>query len=134
MTWRIQKVQIESSRFFHRGGFFSSTRFNIIEIKGGRHGEKRLIAYLFLFAFAFILANCGGNGGDENDSSATIAPSGPPTSGTAQLIAGTGAAGYPQIAMDASGNAIAVWSQSDGTRNNIWAHWFNGDNLRYRKC
>ena len=28
----------------------------------------------------------------------------------------------PKIAIDASGNAIAVWSQSDGTRNNIWAN------------
>lgn len=27
-----------------------------------------------------------------------------------------------QIAMDASGNAMAVWRQSDGTRDNIWAN------------
>jgi hypothetical protein len=27
----------------------------------------------------------------------------------------------PQIAMDRSGHAIAVWTQSDGTRGNIWA-------------
>jgi hypothetical protein len=26
------------------------------------------------------------------------------------------------VAMDDNGNAIAVWSQSDGTRNNIWAN------------
>jgi hypothetical protein len=32
-----------------------------------------------------------------------------------------GSALYPQIAFDTSGNAIAVWSQSDGTRDNIWA-------------
>jgi hypothetical protein len=32
-----------------------------------------------------------------------------------------GDASGPQIAMDPSGNAIAVWQQSDGTRNNIWA-------------
>lgn len=27
----------------------------------------------------------------------------------------------PQVAMDNAGNAVAVWQQSDGTRNNIWA-------------
>jgi hypothetical protein len=32
----------------------------------------------------------------------------------------------PQIAVDSVGNAIAVWNQSDGTRNNIWANRFNG--------
>jgi hypothetical protein len=28
----------------------------------------------------------------------------------------------PQVAIDASGNAIAVWNQSDGARENIWAN------------
>ena len=28
----------------------------------------------------------------------------------------------PQVAMDATGNAIAVWEQSDGTRVNIWTN------------
>jgi hypothetical protein len=32
----------------------------------------------------------------------------------------------PQISMDASGNAIAVWEQSDGVRLNIWASRFDG--------
>ena len=31
----------------------------------------------------------------------------------------------PQIAFDGSGNAIAVWYQSDGTRNNITANHFD---------
>ena len=35
-----------------------------------------------------------------------------------------GNAQYPQIAFDASGNAIAVWYQADGTLNNIWANSF----------
>ena len=48
--------------------------------------------------------------------------------GTAELIEAdnAGSAGSPQIAFDSSGNAIAVWYQSDGTRNNIWANRFNG--------
>lgn len=44
--------------------------------------------------------------------------------GTAQRIESnnTGAAFYPQIAIDADGNALAVWPQSDGLRNNMWAN------------
>jgi len=47
--------------------------------------------------------------------------------GTAVLIEtdNAGSASEPQIAIDANGNAIAVWSQSDGTRDNIWANRFN---------
>ena len=30
----------------------------------------------------------------------------------------------PQAALDPNGNAVAVWAQSDGTRNNIWANRF----------
>ena len=44
--------------------------------------------------------------------------------GTAQLIEtdNSGDAGGPQVGVDGSGNAIAVWGQSDGTRSNIWAN------------
>ena len=35
-----------------------------------------------------------------------------------------GSASYPEIAMDATGNAIAVWYQYDGERNNIWSNRF----------
>lgn len=34
----------------------------------------------------------------------------------------TGGAASPLVAFDPAGNALAVWSQSDGTRNNIWAN------------
>jgi hypothetical protein len=33
-----------------------------------------------------------------------------------------GVAQSAQVAMDSAGNAIAVWQQSDGTRNNIWSN------------
>ena len=48
--------------------------------------------------------------------------------GAAELIETDNAGGtyLPQIAFDSSGNAIAVWYQSDGTRYNIWANRFNG--------
>jgi hypothetical protein len=45
--------------------------------------------------------------------------------GTAVLIESNseGDAAYPQIALDGSGNALAVWEQEDATpRNNIWAN------------
>jgi uncharacterized membrane-anchored protein len=44
--------------------------------------------------------------------------------GTATLIEtdNTGSANSPQVAIDSSGNAIAVWYQSDGTRCNIWSN------------
>lgn len=42
--------------------------------------------------------------------------------GTAELIESNnaGAAGDPRVAVDAAGNALAVWQQSDGLRDNIW--------------
>ncbi len=33
-------------------------------------------------------------------------------------------AGLPKVAFDPSGNALAVWTQSDGTHQNIWANRF----------
>jgi hypothetical protein len=44
--------------------------------------------------------------------------------GTAELIEtnNAGDAVTPKIALDASGNAIAVWQQSDGIRANVWAN------------
>ncbi len=49
--------------------------------------------------------------------------------GAAELIEtdDAGDADSVQIAVDLRGNAIAVWSQSDGTRRNIWANRFAPD-------
>ena len=33
-----------------------------------------------------------------------------------------GSAGVPEVTMDRSGNAVAVWVQSDGTYYNVWAN------------
>lgn len=49
--------------------------------------------------------------------------------GTASLVEtdDVGDASYPEVAVDSSGNAIAVWRQDDGTRTNIWAnHYVKG--------
>ena len=82
--------------------------------------DKRGLTVVSIFFVLATLAACGGGGGGT-------APA--PTSkawGTAALIEtdNAGGASTPQIAIDASGNALAVWSQSDGTRDNIWANRF----------
>jgi hypothetical protein len=47
--------------------------------------------------------------------------------GAAELIeADAGDATSPQLAIDNSGNAIAVWSQSNGITNSIWTNRFDG--------
>lgn len=47
--------------------------------------------------------------------------------GTAQLLEtdDAGFANAPHVAMDGSGNAMAVWEQSDGTRKNIWSNRYD---------
>src|SRR4030067_1083902 len=65
-----------------------------------------------------FLASCGGGGGGGGGGAT------PKSWGTAALIEtdNAGDAYNPQIAIDAGGNAIAVWHQHDGTRYNIWAN------------
>ena len=38
-----------------------------------------------------------------------------------------GSAGNPKVAVDGSGNAVAVWHQHDGTRNNIWSNRYDAE-------
>ena len=49
--------------------------------------------------------------------------------GTTTLIEtdNSGNANNPQIAIDNNGNALAVWSQSDGSQSNIWANRYTSD-------
>ena len=70
------------------------------------------------------LVGCGG-GGDGGGSTPTPTPT-TEAWGTALLIEtdNAGNAENPQIAVDGSGNAITVWQQHDGTRENIWANRF----------
>ncbi len=42
-----------------------------------------------------------------------------------QLDTGASDAGAVKVAVDGNGNAIAVWNQFDGTRNNLWASRFD---------
>ena len=72
------------------------------------------------------LSACGGGGGGSGSGNNTTTTSADKAWGTATLIEtdNAGGATRPQIAVDASGNALAVWRQSDGTRLNIWANRF----------
>ena len=86
-------------------------------MKQKRGFNRYLLALLLLLTIA-ITASCGGGGGDGTATTTTR------VWGTAVLIEtdNAGDAGLPQVAVDGSGNAIAVWGQSDGTRYNIWAN------------
>ena len=76
---------------------------------------KRPLVATFL---TILLTACGG-GGDSSPTSKDW--------GTATLIEtdNTGSAYLPRVAIDPNGNAIAVWAQSDGTRDNIWANRYD---------
>ena len=73
---------------------------------------------ILLSFLVLLLAACGGGGGGSAPVPVVKAR------GTAALIeaASGGDAESPQIACDASDNALAVWSKSDGIRNDIWAN------------
>lgn len=83
--------------------------------------QKRSIVVACLIVT--LLAGCGGGGGgggDKKGSSAAVNRSW----GMPELIEteDDGDAFEPRIAIDANGNAIAVWQQSDGARISIWAN------------
>lgn len=44
---------------------------------------------------------------------------------------GSGDAALPQVGMDNHGNAVAVWHQHDGTRNNVWSNRYTADAGRW---
>ncbi|MGC2165326.1 MAG: hypothetical protein WA632_04870 [Gallionella sp.] len=69
---------------------------------------------------ALLLAACGGGGSGSAPASVAV----PKAWGSAALIEtnNAGNAADPQLASDPNGNALAVWSQSDGTHNNIVAN------------
>jgi hypothetical protein len=81
-----------------------------------------LLALAVVGVFGLLsLVGCGGGGGG-GESTPT-----PKAWGSALLIEtdNVGDAQRPKIAVDGTGNAIAVWYQSDGTRDNIWANRFD---------
>lgn len=72
-----------------------------------------------------VVATNGSGVATSTVATLTVNPAAMPKAwGTAAAIetGNDGDASDPQIAMDANGNALAVWRQSDGTRNDIWAN------------
>jgi len=92
------------------------------------HKKVDLMRKMFFYqSLLFILlvgsmAGCGGSGSSSPSSPSSSTPV-PPAWGTATLIGvdNTGGALNPQIAMDASGNALAVWEQSDGAVTPVYS-------------
>jgi hypothetical protein len=88
------------------------------------HPVPRLLALALSAALVLgWLTACGGGSGGGG--SAAVPP--PPTAkawGVAALIEtdNVGPAYLPQVAMDGSGNALAVWQQHDGMRFNLWSN------------
>jgi predicted enzyme related to lactoylglutathione lyase len=71
---------------------------------------------LFIPLLAFCMAGCSAN----TDSVSTTTEN---TRGTAVLVeTNTGSASNPQIVIDSSGNAIAIWSQYDGAYFSIYSN------------
>ena len=80
---------------------------------------------LFFSTAVLLVTACGGSGGGGGGGSTPAAAA--KAWGTAALIEtdNAGNALLPQVAFDSSGNALAVWYQNDGTRNNIWANRYD---------
>ena len=80
---------------------------------------------LVVMIMIFIFAGCSGGSADSDSNNPPA--TNPKSWGGAFLIESndTGDAFDPQIGFDGAGNAIAVWSQSDGTRENIFANRYD---------
>jgi len=73
----------------------------------------RTVQYLILVYFVLVFAMVGSDAASESKSASI-----------ANFVIEPDDAGspyYPQIAFDTHGNALAVWSKTDGIRSNIWA-------------
>ncbi len=84
-------------------------------------------AWAALLALALAVSACGGGGGGGGGGG-TPAPPPVPKAWTGAVLLETndmGTAVGADVALDANGNAVAVWQQSDGTRFNIWANRYN---------
>ena len=73
---------------------------------------------ILLVGITVWLTACGGGEGEGGNT-------GESSWGVATLIeSDNGKAGGPQIAIDTTGNALAVWSQDGGAHSNIWTNLY----------
>ena len=80
--------------------------------------KTRIFCIVLCFCVVMFLIACpSGEDGDET-------PFVDKVWGTPELIEtdNSGNAFRPQVGVDGSGNAVAVWYQHDGTRYNIWSN------------
>jgi hypothetical protein len=91
--------------------------FTITDNAEGNMMKKTAVCLILVLLAVFSFTACGGGGGGG-----VIVPTGgngggtPKTwGGAVEIDAGANHAVHPQVAMDANGNAIAVWRQFDGT-------------------
>ena len=83
-----------------------------------RNRLRVFLAILLSMVFAIWLVACSVD--DKAPS-----PAGVTGWGTAELIeTDNGYDNSPHVAVDTSGNAVAVWIRSDGRYNNIWANCY----------
>jgi hypothetical protein len=100
--------------------------------------KNQILCAGFVLSAVFFLSACGGGGGGDGAAPVVLPAGGggnPPTNtvkfdpaAAAQLNTETGVAPNASdsvVASDAAGNAIAVWIQPDGARNNVFARRFN---------
>jgi hypothetical protein len=89
--------------------------------KGNRGRVASII--LLTVVLSIFIASCNGGGGSVDN---TPSPTSPKAWGTAGLVE-TSSSSYvnsTQVAMDGSGNAMAVWRQYDDTGFSIYANCF----------
>ena len=96
-------------------------------------GTVRQVILCGILMLCLLLNGCGGGGGGGGNGSGSSDNSGG-DDGNDQSVGwriadtitdGSGSAYSPQLAMNANGNAIAVWNQYDGAVHNIWANRYN---------
>jgi len=97
------------------------------------HALNLLSKILLILTVFFGLAACGGGGGGgdgggggggSDDGDGSNGTSGSQWQTPVRIDNAIGNAGFPQIATDKNGNALAVWHQRGGSTENIWANRF----------
>jgi len=85
------------------------------KVDGMMMGARKIFRLAMLLS-VFGLVACFGNSGSNAENGVTW------DAATLVETNATENASNPQVAIDSNGNAIAVWVQNDGTRDNIWAN------------
>ncbi len=94
--------------------------------------RQRVLLFVKIIIILTLILGCGGGNGGGSDGGGNDSPQQSeaplPTSWSEPVLleTGDGDAQTPWVSMSDNGTAIAVWSQNDGDRYNIYANYFNG--------